>query len=76
LEVSEMTDEERETTARVLRERGKMRLERALRKLCEGSVLVAAGDAHDAYQLLSACFEISGSKTMTEKPIGDERDMF
>lgn len=63
-----MTDEERETTARVLRERGKMWLERALRKLSEGSLVSAMNDAREGATCLEACWGIDGAKLIPRAP--------
>lgn len=66
-----MTDEEREIAARVLRERGRMWLERALRKLSEGSLVCAMNDAREGATSLEACWGIEGAKIQpgpTEPP--------
>jgi hypothetical protein len=70
-----MTDEERETTARVLRERGRMWLERALRKLGEGSLVSAMNDAREGATCLEACWGIDGAKLIPRAPANGPPDL-
>jgi hypothetical protein len=68
-----------ETAAKVLRERGKLWLERALRKLNEGSLVTAMNNARDAAACLEACWSIEGAKvqptTAANEEPGPEKDV-